>query len=111
MLGIKSEELDNIFFALSDKNRRRILTLLISQDLTVGAISKLSNISIALTSKHLKVLLRSELIEQFKFGRTTISKINFGTLSSVNVWFSSLGLLDVLDISGLERFLSEQEVI
>ena len=85
--------------------------MLISQDLTVGAISRKVNISMALASKHLKVLLRSQLIEQFKCGRTTISKLNFGTLSDANVWLNSLGLLDVLDISGLERFLSEQEVI
>ena len=110
-LSIENKELDKIFFALSDKNRRLILSLLVSQDLSVGAISEMLNVSIALTSKHLQVLVKSELIEQFKLGRMTMSKLNISKLSHANVWLSSLGLLDALDVSGLESFLSNQKVI
>ena len=110
-LRIKNKELDQIFFALSDQNRRLILTVLVSHDLTVGTISKMISMSAALTSKHLKVLARCELIEQFKFGRTTISRLNYAKLSSANIWLSSVGLVDVLDVSRLESFLSDQKII
>ena len=110
-IRIENEELSEIFFALSDKNRRCIVSLLVSEDLSVGAISRTINKSLALTSKHLKVLVRSGLIEQFKLGRNTICKIKFGKLTNANVWLSSLGLIDVLDVSSLESFLSDQNVI
>ena len=108
---IQHEDLDKIFFCLSDPHRRSILSLLVSQDLTVGVIAKKTKITIASASKHLQVLVRCELISKARFGRSKLCKINFVKLSEANAWLSSIGLLNSLDISKLEDFLSTENIL
>ena len=85
--------------------------MLVSGDLTVGTIAKETNMTIAATSKHLKVLLNAELVSQEKSGRHKFCKANFVKLKNANVWLSSIGLLDCLDVSMLEDFLSSEKML
>ncbi len=104
-------ELDKIFFSLANTNRRLILSLLVAQDLSVGLISRKSKMSIALASKHLQVLVKCELVTAVKNGRNKIYKLNLSKFSKANVWIGSLGLLDSLDTSRLENFLSSENLL
>ena len=58
----ENEQLDKIFFYLSDKHRRCILSMLMSEDLKVSDIAIKSNLRLASTSKHLRVLHNCGLI-------------------------------------------------
>ena len=106
----KETELDKIFLSLSNTTRRSIISLLVSRDLTVGVIAKNLNIGIATTSKHIQVLLNSGLVTQTKVGKHKICKVNIIQLADANVWLSSVGLLDPLDISNLEDFFSKKDL-
>tara|TARA_Y200000002_G_C22376989_1_gene535561 strand:+ start:419 stop:682 length:264 start_codon:yes stop_codon:yes gene_type:complete len=87
------------------------MSLLVSQDMTVGTIAEKTNLSIALASKHIKIILQCELIHQVKHGRKKLCKVNFDKLSDANLWLSSVGLLDPVDISHLESFLSTEKML
>lgn len=54
--------MDQIFKALSDQNRRRILEILKQRDMTVGEIAEHFAISGASLSHHLDILKRANLV-------------------------------------------------
>ena len=62
IIKIENEHLDKIFFSLSDTHRRFILSMLVSEDLKVSDIAIKSNLTLASTSEHLRVLHNCELI-------------------------------------------------
>jgi DNA-binding transcriptional ArsR family regulator len=61
--------LDGIFHALANHARREILHRLAEQPLTVGELATPLTMSLAATSKHIKVLERAGLVEQTVAGR------------------------------------------
>ncbi len=65
----QEEALDRIFFALSDRNRRKVLKILSKNGASVGEIAKVLAISLPATLKHLGVLQQAQLITQEKHGR------------------------------------------
>ena len=111
IIKIENEQLDKIFFSLSDKHRRCILSMLVSEDLKVSDIAIKSNLSLASTSKHLRVLHTCGLIIKKKNGRERICQANLNRISEASIWLSSIGLLDLLDIEKLEVFLEEETLI
>jgi DNA-binding transcriptional ArsR family regulator len=64
-----SATLDEVFGALSDPVRRRIVERLTRGELTAGAIAANFSISQPAVSKHLKVLERSGLVKRTIVGR------------------------------------------
>ena len=114
--GIKTEplqvhELDEIFGALSDKSRQLILSEIIFQEMSITEISKRCSLSVASTSKHIRVLMRANLITQKPDGRKRICKVYLRNLSKASIWLNSLGLLDLLDLAKFEEFLESEGFI
>ncbi len=64
-----TDRIDTIFSALSDPIRRDIIDRTSGSTLTVNQIAIEYDISLAATSKHLKVLSDAELIDKKKDGR------------------------------------------
>lgn len=54
--------MDNLFKALSDKNRRKILVLLKEKDMSVSELLQHFTITQASLSHHLDILKRAELV-------------------------------------------------
>ena len=65
----------DLFKALSDKNRLRILLMLRVRPLCVCEISEVLNIALSTISAHLKLLKTSGLIEDEKEGRWVIYRL------------------------------------
>ncbi|UCB47490.1 MAG: winged helix-turn-helix transcriptional regulator [Spirochaetota bacterium] len=65
----------DIFKALSDKNRMRILLMLRVRPLCVCEISEVLNIAFSTISAHLKLLRNTGLIEDEKDGRWVIYRL------------------------------------
>ena len=63
---ISNDKLDLIFFALSDKNRRSIISQLFLKKKTLTELAKFLKISLAGVSKHLKILIKAGIINQIK---------------------------------------------
>ena len=104
IIEIENEQLDKVFFSLSDKHRRCILSMLVSEDLKVSDIAIKSNLSLSSTSKHLRVLHNCGLIIKKKKGRERICQVNLNRISEASIWLSSIGVLDFFDIERHEAF-------
>jgi DNA-binding transcriptional ArsR family regulator len=64
--------------------------------------------SLAGISKHLAVLARTGLIRRERRGRITWCKLETEALRDASVWMAAFGLLDPVDLDGLERFLRSE---
>ena len=97
--------LDATFAALADPTRRRILAMLLEDDMAVTDVAAPFEMSLAAISKHLGVLTRAGLISQEKRGRITWCKLEPEALRAASVWMQGFGQFDPLDMDGLERVL------
>lgn len=88
--------MDDIFKALSDQNRRKILTILKKQkSASVSQILSYLTVGQATVSSHLAVLRRAGLVEYKVMGKKRIYKLNKKTFS--------------LFVDKLNRFFGEAE--
>ena len=69
MVKQNEKKLDEIFHALSDTTRRKILLKLVEREHTVSELAQPFEISLAAVSKHLKVLERAGLLVRARMGR------------------------------------------
>ncbi len=103
----------DIFYALSDPTRRKILELLASQgELTATQIYANFQVSPPAISQHLKVLREANLVKMEKHAQQRIYQINPEAVLELEDWSKQLAQqwnqrLDVLD----EILKSEQEKI
>ena len=67
---------NNIFKALSDPNRRKILSLLKEKDMTAGEISDHFNISKPSISHHLNILKQADLVLDERQGQNILYSLN-----------------------------------
>lgn len=79
-------KIDDVFSALADQNRRSILLMLSDSEMTVNNISDKFHISRPAISKHLKVLLNTNLVIPKKEGRERYYRLNVEPLNEVREW-------------------------
>ena len=104
-----SSALDLLFGSLSDSTRRNILELLVDRDMTVKEISNTLGRSIALTSKHVAVLVRSGLISRHTVGRSRLCRLEPDAVRRAVIWLEGFGLVDLESLEGLEWLLEERQ--
>lgn len=75
--------MDTVFKALSDKNRREILTLLKKGDMTVGQIQEHFSITPASLSHHLDILKRANLVVAERQGQFISYSLNLSVFEEV----------------------------
>jgi predicted transcriptional regulator len=76
----------NVFSAIADHNRRRILTMLANQPMHVNAIAQNFKVSRPAISKHLRILEHSKLVTYKKEGRENYYSFNPKPLNEVFSW-------------------------
>ena len=69
MVNIRAEQLDILFYALSDSTRRQILALVGRKAYTITELAKPFEMSLAAVSKHIKILEDAKLLIRKKQGR------------------------------------------
>ena len=74
----------DIFQAIADPTRRAILLLVVSQAMTAGAIAAEFDTARPTVSKHLRILIECELLEQEKNGREIYYHINAKKMKEVS---------------------------
>lgn len=82
------EKNHDIFQAISDPTRRKILKLLAGKELSVTAISEHFPMSRTAVSKHLRILSKSKAVIVEKVGRETRYQLQPGALYEVREWLS-----------------------
>lgn len=78
--------INDLFKALSDENRRKILDLLKNGDLTAGEIAQHFEMSKAGISQHLSVLKHAELVFAIKRGQYVYYSLNSTVFQEVLKW-------------------------
>jgi DNA-binding transcriptional ArsR family regulator len=73
----------DIFQAIADPTRRAILLLVFSQSMTAGAIAANFDTARPTVSKHLRILIECELLEQEKNGREIYYRVNAKKMKEV----------------------------
>lgn len=78
---------DEIFKALSDYPRRRILELLGEGDMTAGDIASHFNITKPSISRHLAVLKSAGLVSSRRNGQNIIYSLETAAITEIMRWF------------------------
>lgn len=81
---------NEVFKALSDKTRRKILELLKEEDKTAGEIAEYFNITKASISHHLSILKQANLISDEREGQFIYYSLNTSIFEEVIGWFMEL---------------------
>ena len=82
--------MQNVFKALNDDTRRKILELLRQGDLTAGDIADQFNISKPSISHHLDILKRAGLVSDDKRGQFIYYSLNTTILEDILKWIMTL---------------------
>jgi len=81
---------DHIFKALSDKNRRKIIELLQTKEMTAGDIASNFELSKPTISEHLKVLKKADIIYSEKEGNFVKYYLNTTVFHEVVSFFMNI---------------------
>ncbi len=81
----------DVFDALADAKRRRILEMLANKSMTTAAINKSLRLSATALDKQLKILLAAELVSVEKKGKTSTYSLNRKGLLEAAKWFGKFG--------------------
>ena len=100
--------LDIIFQSLADPTRRRILFMLLEDDMAVTDVAEPFEMSLAAISKHLGVLTRAGLISQERRGRVTWCKLEPESMREASIWMQGFGQFEALDLDAFEQFLERE---
>ncbi len=100
------DPLDRVFAALADPTRRRILGMLLEDDMAVTDVAAPFAMSLAAVSKHLGVLVAAGLIMQERRGRVVWCKLDPDALRPASVWMQGFGQFDPVDLDALETLLA-----
>lgn len=79
--------MNDSFKALSDPTRRRILELLLIEDLTAGEIAEHFEMSKPSISHHLNILKNAQLVLWEKKGQQIIYSLNTTVFQEIMKWF------------------------
>lgn len=82
--------MDEIFKALNDETRRKIIELLKEKDMNAGEIANEFNISKPSISHHLELLKRADLISGEKKGQFIVYSLNTSILEDLVSWIFTL---------------------
>ena len=78
--------LDRTFAALADPTRRAILLRLAQGETTVSELAGPFAVSLPAISRHLRVLERAGLLQQYKVGRVRRCRLQAAPLQQANGW-------------------------
>ena len=109
MVELRATQMDQVFHALGDATRRRMLKELSGGGRTVSQLAEPFAMSLAAASKHIKVLESAGLIRREVMGRTHLCHLDPGPLATAHEWLGTYerfwtGRLDIL-----ERLLREDD--
>jgi len=99
----------DVFQAIADPTRRRLLHLLGDQELPLNALSGHFPMSRPAVSKHLRVLADAGLVKERKVGRETRYRLEATPLQELKRWLSYYERFWENKISALKRYVETDE--
>lgn len=98
-------QLDSVFGSLSDPTRRDILQRISEHGMSVGAIARHYEISLAAIAKHLNVLERAGLVRKTRQGKEQIVMIEPSALAAANDYLKTYQRLWERRLDSLDEYL------
>jgi DNA-binding transcriptional ArsR family regulator len=99
----------DVFQAISDLTRRKVLRLLGEQELPVTVISGHFAMSRTAVSKHLRVLADAGLVKQRKVGRETRYRLEPEPLLELQAWLKYFELFWENKMLALKHYIESDE--
>jgi DNA-binding transcriptional ArsR family regulator len=97
----------DVFQAIADPNRRAILGLLATQQLTFNGIAEKFDISRPAISKHIKILTECGLVVTRHEGREKYCEVQIDKLDEVTDWVEQYRKVWESKLDTLEEYLSK----
>jgi DNA-binding transcriptional ArsR family regulator len=101
--------LDQVYGAIADPTRRRILGILANGETNVGSLAERFPISLNGVSKHVKVLERAGLVERTVQGREHRLRLNAEPLREASAWLEHYRTFWDTRLAALEAYLIKKE--
>jgi DNA-binding transcriptional ArsR family regulator len=97
-----------VFYAIADPIRRAILQELIDGGKSVNEIAEPFPVSRPAISKHLRILLESNLVTEHKAGRQHIYNLNPESLRSVDGWLQHYRRFWTTNLTNLKNHIEHK---
>jgi DNA-binding transcriptional ArsR family regulator len=107
MITLNCTPPDAVFRAIADPTRREILTMLRTNQQTVGEIAGNFRMSRPAVSKHLRLLRSAGLITTRQAGTARVCSLNAAPLQVVNDWLHDYEALWSEGLSNLKAYVEE----
>lgn len=104
-------EIDTIFYALSDSTRRDILKRSFETEQSISALSKCYDMSFVAVAKHINVLAKAELLVKFKVWREQKIRANIMAVEKIQAVLDGFESLWKHRLSHLDDFFAENFII
>jgi DNA-binding transcriptional ArsR family regulator len=98
----------DVFQAIADPTRRKIIHELVQKPMNLNAISGNFHISRPAISKHIKILTECGLITITQTGRERYCEVNFNSLREVAEWIEQYKVFWTQKLDALEKFLQQE---
>jgi DNA-binding transcriptional ArsR family regulator len=98
-----------VFDVLAEQNRRQILDLLRSGELSVGELVDAMALSQPAVSKHLRVLRGAGLVESRVEAQRRLYRLRADPLEEIDAWLAPYRAMWTSSLDALERHLSEMD--
>lgn len=99
----------DVFQAIADPTRRKIIGLLANNTLTLNGVAENFDISRPAISKHIKILTECGLVAITRQGRERYCDVNLNRLKEVNDWVSQYRAFWSKKLDALEDFLANNQ--
>jgi len=97
----------DVFQAIADPTRRKIIGMIAHQSLNLNAVADHFNISRPAISKHIKILTECGLINIKKQGRERYCEARLQKLNEVEKWIDQYRVFWTSKLNALENFLEK----
>ena len=105
----KKPDIDSVFHALGDPNRRAIVERLSRGPMSVSRLAEPLDITLAAVVQHLQVLEESGLVQSEKVGRVRTCRIEPAGLSAAEQWIGERRSMWERRLYRLGDLLAEQD--
>lgn len=105
----RSDRVDEVFKALADPTRRKVIERLVSGPATTSELAEPFDMALPSFTQHLSVLERADLVTSTKKGRTRTYKLSSTGLASAEGWLAGQRRLWEQRLDQLDDFLINQQ--
>lgn len=107
MVKYMEDDLDRVFFALSDPTRRRLAEALGDGEKTLTDLARPFHMTMPAVMKHIAVMEQSGILRTEKRGRARYCRLEPNRFDDAQAWLARMSRLWTDRLSSLDRYLKE----